>query len=398
MLTRSARTLVFLVIPIKLIRCLSTKSIKTINLNTLLIKMPKDHKHVLEAQRQRIKIKERNNKYIPGTVNLQVLGSGSAGTPACVYLFTDQQRYLFNCGEGTQRLSHEHHSKLARLEHIFMTRNCWKKKTGGLPGLCLTLQDAGVPNLMLHGPPRLGEIFKAMRRFVILKDLKVDAVECLPENNYDDQVMTVSYVPLTKEIDTNSIDLDMEDVTTTKNPLSPGPIEDFTNYYSHESNTGGGSSTSQQSRTPSPNSMDGPITEEDTVMAYICKLKGRPGQLNLVKCVEMGVPPGPLLGQLKNGTDITLPNGVVVKADECRAKDDPGPIFVVLEIPSEGYLSSLTDSWGKFAKFAEGEFAKDLSLVIHFTPPRVMQSRKYKEFMEKFPGHTTHMAVNSDNK
>lgn len=63
-------------------------------------------------------------------------------------------RYLFNCGEGTQRLAHEHKTKLARLEHIFITRTSWER-TGGLPGLSLTLQDTGVPNLTLHGPDGL---------------------------------------------------------------------------------------------------------------------------------------------------------------------------------------------------------------------------------------------------
>lgn len=116
--------------------------------------MPRDSAHIKEAHKQRQRIKEKHSKYTPGTVNLQILGSGAPGTPACVYLFTDQQRYLFNCGEGTQRLAHEHKTKLARLEHIFMTRNVWER-TGGVPGLCLTIQDTGVPNLSLHGPPGL---------------------------------------------------------------------------------------------------------------------------------------------------------------------------------------------------------------------------------------------------
>lgn len=63
-------------------------------------------------------------------------------------------RYLFNCGEGTQRLANEHKTKIARLEHIFMTQTKWEH-IGGLPGLSLTVQDAGVPELTLHGPPGL---------------------------------------------------------------------------------------------------------------------------------------------------------------------------------------------------------------------------------------------------
>lgn len=81
-----------------------------------------------------------------------MLGNGSSSTPAAVYLCTDQNRYLFNCGEVTQRLAHK--TKLSRLEHIFMTRTIWNH-LGGLPGLTLTIQDTRVPDLTLHGPPGL---------------------------------------------------------------------------------------------------------------------------------------------------------------------------------------------------------------------------------------------------
>lgn len=63
-------------------------------------------------------------------------------------------RYLFNCGEGTQRLAHEHKMKLAKLEHIFVTQRTWRN-IGGLPGTALTIQDVGVPQITLHGPKGL---------------------------------------------------------------------------------------------------------------------------------------------------------------------------------------------------------------------------------------------------
>lgn len=66
-------------------------------------------------------------------------------------------RYLFNCGEGTQRLAHEHKMKLAKLEHIFITQPVWKN-IGGLPGTALTIQDVGVPEITLHGPRGLVNI------------------------------------------------------------------------------------------------------------------------------------------------------------------------------------------------------------------------------------------------
>jgi len=41
--------------------------------------------------------------------------------------------------------------KLSKLEHVFITHSNWLN-IGGLPGLALTVQDVGVPNIELHGP------------------------------------------------------------------------------------------------------------------------------------------------------------------------------------------------------------------------------------------------------
>lgn len=63
-------------------------------------------------------------------------------------------------------------------------------------------------------------------------------------------------------------------------------------------------------------------------MAYICQVQPRPGALRLDKCVEFNVPPGPLLGRLKAGEDITLANGKIVKSTDVCEPDDPGPVFI----------------------------------------------------------------------
>lgn len=69
-------------------------------LNSLLMDMPVDNsiknqrlqKHIQDAQKQRQKIKEKGTRYVPGSVTLQILSNGSPGSPACVYVFTDQNR------------------------------------------------------------------------------------------------------------------------------------------------------------------------------------------------------------------------------------------------------------------------------------------------------------------
>lgn len=54
--------------------------------------MPKEPKHILEAQKQRRKIKEKLSRYVPGKITLQVLGTGAKGAPRSLYMFSDQSR------------------------------------------------------------------------------------------------------------------------------------------------------------------------------------------------------------------------------------------------------------------------------------------------------------------
>lgn len=70
------------------------------------------------------------------------------------------------------------------------------------------------------------------------------------------------------------------------------------------------------------------MSEEDVVMCYAVKLQPKPGALCLEKCVDAGVPPGPLLGKLKAGEDVVLNNGTVVRSTDVTLAHDPGPLFL----------------------------------------------------------------------
>lgn len=44
--------------------------------------------------------------------------------------------------------------------------------------------------------------------------------------------------------------------------------------------------------------------------------------------MKLGIKPGPIFGQLKDGIDVTLPDGRVIKSSDVRGPDDPGPVFI----------------------------------------------------------------------
>ncbi|CAG9798183.1 unnamed protein product [Chironomus riparius] len=373
--------------------------------------MPKDtSEHQLNAQKHRIRIKERSKFYSPGTVNIQVLGSGARGTSSAIYLFSEQARYLFNCGEGTQRLAHEHRTKLTRMEHIFLTRKSWHQ-VGGVCGLCLTLQEIGVPKINLHGPSGIDEIFDATKKFVVLRNMKVETPECKDGEFWEDSVLRVNYVPLHKtksaEPETPIKDESKNDETedwTEKDRLEYNIQDDNTDYYGYEEknryrnfNNNKESNENNSNSSKNPQHSYSKSTDVD-VMSYICKLQPRPGTLNLEKCVELGVRPGPLLGRLKNGFDVTLPDGSIVKADDVRGSACPGGVFIFVDIPDESYLPALLENQRFIAHQAGCANEEDMALVVvHFSPQEVIENEKYKEWMDRFSPSTNHLIVNERN-
>ena len=73
--------------------------------------------------------------------------------------------------------------------------------------------------------------------------------------------------------------------------------------------------------------------------AYICEFSPRPGRLDVVKCVELGVVPGPMLGQLKSGHDVTLKDGRIVRSKDVVGNSSPASSYLILDVPEVPLLS-----------------------------------------------------------
>jgi ribonuclease Z len=123
----------------------------------------------------------------------QVVGAANLDTTPSIIIHFDSQRYLFNCGEGTQRLFVENGVRANKITNVFLTRINWDC-IGGVPGkfrlptiaykhvvltilspffcyiiiigMILTLADAGVRRLHFHGGPNLTHFMAANRHFV----------------------------------------------------------------------------------------------------------------------------------------------------------------------------------------------------------------------------------------
>ncbi|XP_058791636.1 ribonuclease Z, mitochondrial [Phymastichus coffea] len=356
--------------------------------------MPKDNAYLQDLQMQRRKQKLKSTKYAPSMISLQVIGNGSPADSRSVLLNTDHTNYLFNCGEGTQRLATEHHCKLSKIEHIFVTKASWDNM-GGIPGALLTIQDTGVPKICLHGPEGTNELMEAIDNFVNINQLNVEAVDT--SRTYKDHVMTVEYHTIKNIISKKSTEESKEDDSISFISCDADKI----NFYSDKPNQNG-----KRPRTPgSP----APVTRKgiplimnriNTMMVYICKIHPKAGSLNLVKCVDAGIKSGPDMGKLKDGKDVTLPNGTVVRSVDVVNPAEPGPLFIVMECPNEDWIDVIVNNpiFLNYQKNTAENKEKIASYIVHFTPAAILNDPRYKEWMHKFGESTEHLIINEESK
>ena len=53
---------------------------------------------------KRLEKREKRSQDPATCAFFQILGNGASGGPKSIFMFTDYNRYLFNCGEATQKI------------------------------------------------------------------------------------------------------------------------------------------------------------------------------------------------------------------------------------------------------------------------------------------------------
>uniref|UniRef100_A0A669BHD7 Zinc phosphodiesterase ELAC protein 2 n=1 Tax=Oreochromis niloticus TaxID=8128 RepID=A0A669BHD7_ORENI len=305
---------------------------------------------------RRVKTKENRSKrgdvHGPSTVYLQVAGAGSRDNAASVYVFSEFNRYLFNCGEGTQRLMQEHKLKAARLDNIFLTRLSWEN-VGGLSGMILTLKDTGVPECVLSGPPQL------VRNWIKQYKHALRTVRPYTEETYSDDTMTVYQVPIFGGFES----------------LFPDYCFLFLSL--------------RKERTA--------VRDSSLVVAFACKLHPKKGNFLVAQAKELGLPVGtaaigPIIAALKDGKSI-VHEGKEIRPEQVCTPTDPGPVFIIVECPSEEFLGALFEVVTP-SRYQTGGTDDPAALVVHMTPESVLKTDQYKKWMERFPSTTEHLILN----
>ncbi len=205
------------------------------------------------------------------SVKLTFLGT-SAGTPTrtrnvsalALHWTQSSEQWLFDCGEGTQhQILRAPSVRLSRLSRIFIT-HLHGDHIYGLPGLLATrsLIQSAISPVTLYGPPGLAAF-----------------VQCALE---------VGQTRL-------RFGLTVEEV-------APGAVWE------------------DETRTVTCETLEHGIES----LGYRVSEKPKPGRFDAAEAARLGVPAGPLFGQLKNGETVTLADGTKVDGRTLTEPPRPG--------------------------------------------------------------------------
>ncbi|OQR99344.1 hypothetical protein ACHHYP_20309 [Achlya hypogyna] len=287
-------------------------------------------------------------------LEVQVISVGSVETSPSVVVTGENQRYLFNAGEGLQRLCMEHRVRLGKLQTVLLTELS-SETLGGLPGLVLTVSDTGKKALRICGPRGTHGFVRATRHF-------------LNRPKFDLNVYEIdSNAPVVKD---ENMTLDAVVVTAASTTAAPTDNEDE-------------AGPSKRQKLPTV-----------TSVSYIGETPRQRGKFLIQKALALGVPKGPLCGALHRGQDVTVTvdgKPVVVTPAQCVEPSLPGAAFAILACPTVSSIAPLTKA-AAFHKFQGGE--TQLSVIVHMGPTDVVTHPVYVEWAQAFGSSVQHIVVN----
>jgi ribonuclease Z len=317
---------------------------------------------------------------------IQVLGVGTdtGCTVPSALLFFDRNRYLFNAGEGFQRFCVEHKIRMTKLTAILTTR-VNTEATGGLPGMLLTMADTtagglltGHAGMTVHGPPGLHTLVNGFRTFVNVKDMGLKimefgsgaakkkkvadgaATEVPAADHAVKEPLPVAEILSRPAVKNEAVSIVPIIIRPTPSPTdlaaNGSKADDAEPSEKRQKTEHGTASHSISAILAAASSMDIPSTAVDSAAAcYVCELPDIPGKFLPHKAASLGVPRGPLYGQLARGQEVTAVNGRVVRPEDVMEPSAPGPTIAVVDCPTAAFLQGLADTTNGLGAWAADE-------------------------------------------
>eukprot|EP01134_Creolimax_fragrantissima_P004945 CFRG4945T1 len=335
---------------------------------------------------------------------LQIIGTDTGDSTPSFMLVFDKRRYLFNCGEGFQRLATESATRLAKVESVFLTRLRWRQ-CGGLPGLLLTLAGVGRTFVNVHGPTNLHHFWHSTRRFMGTGKLAVNVHEygthieddknnCVHDADvYKDEFITISPIcirPETAEMpsrkrcrkDDAQIDGRRDSITKRTRDIMLSHLDGGYNRYSQK----------QHDSVPPPRT-----DALDQVLCYVCELSSPPPKFDAKKAVELNIPKGDVRAKLVRGQTVTLDDGRTITPDMVTGTTQRGHVTLVIDCPGLDYISDLVEpsKWKELCCDST-ESSKTPILLIHMASNEVLTDDRYVRWASAFGITAEHIFINSE--
>ncbi|KAJ1976639.1 hypothetical protein H4R35_002609 [Dimargaris xerosporica] len=322
---------------------------------------------------------------------------------ASVIVHMGKQRYLFNCPEGTQRFCTEHRVRLAKLDHVFLTRIDWQTM-GGLPGMLLTVCNAGVKNLTLVGGPNATQALVSTRYFIqspglAIKTREIEDHTHPPSAQYGELTVTpvLAHHP---RLATNRAKTMANDDAASFKRLKLDVSEAVDAKAPDPSKHAQLQQMLQSMFAPSapPNGYRGlveapPTTPQPTAISYICQGPTRPGKFDVAKAKALEIPPGHMYSQLVKGETVTLSDGRVIEPHQCVGPSEPGGLFVVVDCPSLAYMDGVINAPQFDPYYGRSLDANPVACIVHIVSPSVLSDPRYAAWMHRFGPHTHHLVT-----
>lgn len=287
---------------------------------------------------------------------VEVIGCGTHDCSSSLQIFFDDARYLFECGDGTQRLCTEYGTKLSRLRGIYLS-SLSAPSIGGLFGLMLTIADAGKQKVSLSAPTGLAALFNNARSFCYRPSLAHTIHEINLQSRASSSPVTVTHD---------------ENVTIQAVPInSRRDIEIDTSFGAHF----------------------------DSV-SYICKIRDIRGKFDPQRAQQLGVKKGRLFGLLQKGENVTLDDGSIVKSADVMSPDTPGPVILIISCPSKHHIPCLVSSPALHPNLLQistpsGGSPRRICIIYHLASKDILCDSDYRTWSNQFGNDTTHITLHS---
>lgn len=285
--------------------------------------------------------------------NLKIVSCYNLDSNPSFILQFDTAKYLFNCGEGTQRICVENGIKLAKLKGIILTRRDWSF-AGGIAGMILTIADSvvsGLKPLALIGPTGISQMMAGCRSFLKRKNIDLASIEPSESGDfeYSDENLTLKGYSLSGDAK----------IDTQNRPLYDKILKSMfgldSNTFTHFS--------------PPCTKLDG-----SHPVCYVGQCPTIRGKFDPKIARALGVKKGPDFGRLAEGNDIEI-DGKLILSSQCVGPSRTGPVFVIIDCPNISYIQVLARRMPLLEYL--NSTINPPKFIIHIASKEVLESKDY---------------------